>query len=121
MTDCLSSRQTACTTPDEPARRLRPRSASGPVHQTGQIRDADREHHRILGIVEVAHAQPEAQAVLQHADVHVGEHIRVFGQFKSANSTDRDLQGGARTLDVDTAALQQAFADLGSTGKSIAR
>jgi len=49
---------------------------------------------------------------LLHADVHVGENLRFFVQGKSALATDRDLPGGKRTLDVDTIALEQAFADL---------
>ncbi len=49
---------------------------------------------------------------LLHIDLHVGDHVRFFVQGKSALSTERDLPGGRRTLDVDTLALQQAFADL---------
>lgn len=47
-----------------------------------------------------------------HGDFHFGEWIRVFVEGKSAESTDRDLPGGRRTLDVDTLELQQAFIDL---------
>lgn len=47
-----------------------------------------------------------------HGDLHVGDHLRVYTEFKTANSTGRDLIGGNRGLDVDTAALQQAFADI---------
>jgi len=37
-----------------------------------------------------------------HADVHVGDHLRVFIQGRYSNLTDRDLPGGKRdTLDVD--------------------
>ena len=46
-----------------------------------------------------------------HADWHLGDNVRVFTEIKSANSTDRDLPGGRRPLDVDTFALQQAFVD----------
>lgn len=46
-----------------------------------------------------------------HGDVHVGENLRVFAEGKSALSTDRNLPGGRRTLDVDTLALQQLFVD----------
>jgi hypothetical protein len=46
-----------------------------------------------------------------HADIHVGESVRVFVEGKSALSTDRDLPGGHRTLDVDSLALEQAFVD----------
>lgn len=52
-----------------------------------------------------------------HADFHLGSKFRVFTELKTANSTDRDLPGGRRTLDVDTFALQQAFVDY-SIGKS---
>ncbi len=48
---------------------------------------------------------------LVHADLHVNDQFRVFVEGKSAFSTDRDLPGGQRTLDVDSAAVQQAFAD----------
>lgn len=49
---------------------------------------------------------------LFHGDVHVGEHLRIFAQGKSAFSTDRDLVGGQRTLDVDELDLQNGFVDL---------
>ena len=47
-----------------------------------------------------------------HGDVHVGDNVRVFAEGTSALSTDRDLPGGQRALDVDTAALQQMFVDV---------
>ena len=47
-----------------------------------------------------------------HTDIHVGDQFRVFVEGKSAQSTDRDLPGGRRGLDMDTMALQQAFADI---------
>lgn len=47
-----------------------------------------------------------------HADFHLGENLRVFVEGKTAQSTDRDLPGGRRTLDVDSLELQQAFADI---------
>lgn len=50
--------------------------------------------------------------IFLHGDFHWGDHLRVFVEGKSAHSTDRDLPGGKRTLDVDTAELQQAFIDI---------
>ncbi len=50
--------------------------------------------------------------LLIHADLHIGPHVRVFAQGKSALSTDRDLTGGKRTLDVDELDLQNGFVDL---------
>lgn len=50
--------------------------------------------------------------LLLHADIHAGENVRFFVEGKSAQSTERSLPGGRRTADVDTLALQQAFADL---------
>ncbi len=51
--------------------------------------------------------------VLAHADIHAGENVRVFVEGKTAFMPgDRDLPGGRRTLDVDTAAVQQAFVDV---------
>lgn len=48
-----------------------------------------------------------------HADLHAGEHIRFFVQGKSSHVFSRDnLPGRKRKSDVDTLALQQAFADL---------
>ncbi|MHC4446929.1 MAG: alginate export family protein, partial [Planctomycetota bacterium] len=47
-----------------------------------------------------------------HADVHVGDNLRVFVEGTSALSSSRSLPGGRRTLDVDTLDLQQAFADV---------
>ena len=50
--------------------------------------------------------------VFLHGDVHIGDNLRVFGEFKSAHSSDRDLPGGRRILDADPAELQQAFVDI---------
>jgi hypothetical protein len=47
-----------------------------------------------------------------HADLHLGEAVRIFVEGKSATATDRDLPGGRRTLDVDELDLQNAFVDL---------
>lgn len=56
-----------------------------------------------------------------HTDIHAGKYLRLFAEMKSVFSTDRDLPGGRRTLDVDELALQQAFADIilpmGDSGK----
>jgi hypothetical protein len=56
-----------------------------------------------------------------HTDIHIGKYLRLFAEMKSALSTDRDLPGGRRTLDVDELDLQQAFADIilpvGESGK----
>ena len=41
----------------------------------------------------------------------MGSNFRIFAEVKTANSTNRDLPGGKRPLDVDTLALQQAFFD----------
>jgi hypothetical protein len=49
---------------------------------------------------------------LVHADFHFGPNVRAFVQGKSAQSTDRDLPGGRRTLDVDALDLESAFVDL---------
>jgi hypothetical protein len=48
---------------------------------------------------------------LIHGDLHVGEHVRVFAEGKNADSTERDLPGGRRTLDADQLDLEQGFAD----------
>ena len=50
--------------------------------------------------------------LLLHADVHLGRKVRFFVQGKSALSTDRDLPGGERILDVDSIDLEQMFFDL---------
>ena len=47
-----------------------------------------------------------------HADLHLGEHVRVFLEGLSAHVTDRNLPGGRRTLDVDTLEPHDAFVDL---------
>ena len=49
---------------------------------------------------------------LLHGDLHIGKHVRVFGEFVNAIITERDLPGGRRTMDVDTADLLNAFVDL---------
>ncbi len=46
-----------------------------------------------------------------HADFHFGENIRLFTEFKHAESTSRDLPGGNRNIDVDTGEIQQFFMD----------
>lgn len=49
--------------------------------------------------------------VRAHADVHYGEDFRAFVEVKSAHTGDRRLAGGRRTLDSDSADLQQGFVD----------
>lgn len=49
---------------------------------------------------------------LLHADVHVGESVRLFVEGKTAQATERELPGGRRALDVDSLDLQLAFVDL---------
>jgi len=46
-----------------------------------------------------------------HADLHIGETWRVFVQAKSALSSDRDLPGGRRTLDMDRFDIQNGFVE----------
>ena len=48
---------------------------------------------------------------LLHADLHLGDSTRVFAEGKTAQSTNRDLPGGTRTLDVDSLDVQQLFVD----------
>ena len=48
---------------------------------------------------------------LLHTDLHLGEGLRFWVEGKTAQSTNRSLPGGARTADVDTLAVQQAFVD----------
>jgi hypothetical protein len=50
--------------------------------------------------------------ILLHADAHFGKHVRVFVEGKSSLSTDRDLLGGRRNLDVDQLDLQNGFVDI---------
>ena len=47
-----------------------------------------------------------------HADLTLGDHLRVFVEARSADTTSRDLPGGRRPIDRDTLDLQNAFADL---------
>jgi hypothetical protein len=47
-----------------------------------------------------------------HGDLHLGPRVRMFVEGKSALSTERDLPGGRRTLDVDTIDLQNALIDV---------
>ena len=49
--------------------------------------------------------------LLGHVDLHIGDKTRVFIEAKTAWSTDRDVAGGRRALDVDSLALEQAFVD----------
>lgn len=50
--------------------------------------------------------------VFLHADLHLGPHVRIFAEGKSAFATDRRLVGGRRALDIDTLDLQNGFIDL---------
>jgi hypothetical protein len=52
---------------------------------------------------------------LLHGDAHLGEHVRVFIEGMSAQSTDRDLPGGRRTADMDTLDFHLGFVDLMTT------
>ncbi len=47
-----------------------------------------------------------------HADLHIGAHARAFVEGITAWVTERDLVGGRRSLDVDSADLLQAFVDM---------
>jgi hypothetical protein len=47
--------------------------------------------------------------LLLHADLHLGDNVRVFGQFKSALEDGRS--GGPRATDSDEADVQQLFVD----------
>ena len=47
--------------------------------------------------------------MLAHADLTAGEHLRAYVELMTAQSTDRDLQGGRRITDMDTFAFQQAW------------
>ena len=50
------------------------------------------------------------QRYMVHADVHLGEHIRFFTQFKSGLENDRN--GGPRPTDEDEFDLHQTFLDV---------
>ena len=47
-----------------------------------------------------------------HGDLHVGPHVRAFVEGITAWTTERDLVGGRRASDVDSADVAQAFVDL---------
>ena len=47
-----------------------------------------------------------------HTDLHLTRYLRIFAEFKSALSTSRTLTGGRRSVNVDTAGLLNAFAEL---------
>lgn len=53
--------------------------------------------------------------LMLHSDLHLGEHVRVFVEGRTAQATDRDLPGGRRTTDMDTLDVFQAFVDLQTT------
>ena len=50
--------------------------------------------------------------LFMHADIHLGKHVRVFAEGKTALATTRNLPGGNRGLDIDSADLLNAFVDL---------
>ncbi len=47
-----------------------------------------------------------------HADLHLGEHVRIWIEPRTAQSTDRDLPGNRRVTDADSFDLYQGFVDL---------
>jgi len=50
--------------------------------------------------------------MLAHADLHVGEHVRMFVQGKSSLSTKTNLASRNRKLDIDRIDLQNGFLEL---------
>ncbi len=46
-----------------------------------------------------------------HADLHIGEHWRVFVEAKTALASGRDLPGGRRSLEADYLDLQNGFVE----------
>ncbi|MDT8398501.1 MAG: alginate export family protein [Pseudomonadales bacterium] len=52
------------------------------------------------------------QRYVVHADWHVGEHLRLFSEFKHADVSGRELPGGKRPVDKDSTELQQLFFDV---------
>jgi hypothetical protein len=50
--------------------------------------------------------------MLFHSDLHIGPHLRVFLEGKSAHTIDRDLTGERRVTDTDDLDLQNGFIDL---------
>lgn len=53
------------------------------------------------------------QRYLLHADLHLGPHVRVFGQIKSSLVDDgREVPTSARPIDKDDIDIQQLFGDL---------
>ncbi len=49
---------------------------------------------------------------MMHADLRVEKNVRFYVEGKTALATDRDLPGGRRPLDIDSADLLNAFVDL---------
>lgn len=49
--------------------------------------------------------------LVAHADLHLGEHVRAYLEGITAQSTDRDLPGGRRVTDMDSADIQQGWVD----------
>ncbi len=49
--------------------------------------------------------------IFLHGNLHLGPNVRIFGEFINALSTNRDLPGGRRGLNVDSVDLLNAFID----------
>jgi hypothetical protein len=49
--------------------------------------------------------------LVAHADLHLGEHVRAYLEGITAQSTDRDLPGGRRVTDMDSADIQQGWVE----------
>jgi len=50
--------------------------------------------------------------VFAHADLHWSDRARLFLELNAVQSTDRELPGGKRPIDVDTFDVQQGFVDV---------
>ena len=102
---------------------LRARQAAGLAHDLhGATNDARfarrggdlRERYEFLDHPDFSDANRDddgylLQRYMVHADLHVGEHLRAFGQLKSSLEDGRT--GGPRPSDEDRLDLHQAFAE----------
>jgi hypothetical protein len=74
----------------------------------GQIRDRyEYFNHLNFGGGPQDHDGYNLFRFLPYVDVHMGEHVRVFAQFRTVIESGRE--GGPRGRDMDTADLQQGF------------
>lgn len=73
------------------------------------------EGWRGFGFEDGADDEYALSRALLHMDLHIGPHVRLFAEGRTAQSTERSLPGGHRPGDVDYLDVQQLFVDIAAS------